>query len=163
MSAISLIVAMADNGVIGRDNALPWRLPNDLKHFRRLTMGHPIVMGRKNYESIGRPLPGRRNIVVTRSAGFVAPGCTVVHTIDAALAAAGGDPEIFIIGGAELYAQTLAQARRLYLTEVHATVAGDVRFPPWDRQAWREVTREDHPADAAHEHTYSFVTLERKG
>lgn len=160
---ISLIVAMAENRVIGRDNALPWRLPNDLKHFRRVTMGHPIVMGRKNYESIGKPLPGRRNIVVTRSPTFSAPGCVVTHSIDAALAAAGDDPEVFVIGGAELYAQTLVQAQRLYLTEVHAAVPGDTCFPPLDRRAWREIAREHHPEDSTHEYAYSFVTLERCG
>src|SRR5437868_12144725 len=104
---ISLIVAMAENRVIGRDNALPWRLSNDLRHFRRVTLGHPIIMGRKNYESIGKPLPGRTNIVVTRTTGYQAPGCVVAHSVEAAIAAAGDDPEIFIIGGAELYAQTL--------------------------------------------------------
>jgi dihydrofolate reductase len=154
-------VAMAENGVIGRDNALPWRLSRDLKHFRRLTMGHPIIMGRKNFESIGRPLPGRTNIVVTRARDFAAPGCVITHSVNDALAAAAADPEPFVIGGAELYAQTLAQARRLYLTIVHAEVAGDVYFPTLQWNEWRELARERHEADAEHAFAHSFVTLER--
>src|SRR5256885_106331 len=151
---ISLIVAMAENRIIGRDNALPWRLPNDLRYFRRVTMGHPIIMGRKNYASIGRPLPGRTNIVVTRDRHFEAPGCTVMHSIDDALAAAGNDPEVFIIGGAELYTQTLARAQRLYVTQIHAEVAGDVRFPDVRTTDWHEVARERHEADAEHAFAY---------
>jgi dihydrofolate reductase len=158
---VSLIVAMAENRVIGRDNALPWRLSNDLKHFRRITMGHAIIMGRKNYESIGKPLPGRTNIVVTHARDYRAPGCVVVHSVEDALAAAGNDPEIFIIGGAELYAQTLARAQRIYLTQVHADVPGDVHFPEIDARDWREVARERHEADADHAFAYSFITLER--
>jgi dihydrofolate reductase len=159
--ALSLIVAMAENRVIGRDNALPWRLPADLKHFRRITMGHPIIMGRKNFDSIGRPLPGRTNIVVTRSPDFSVPGCIVTHSVPDALAAANADAEPFIIGGAELYAQTLAQATRLYLTLVHAEIPGDVYFPPLDWSEWQELSRERHAADAEHAHAYSFLTLER--
>jgi dihydrofolate reductase len=158
---LSLIVAMAENRVIGRDNALPWRLPNDLRHFKQITIGHPIIMGRKNHESIGKALPGRQNIVVTRQHDYSAPGCLVTHSVAAAIAAAEGAPEIFVIGGAELYAQTLARARRIYLTEVHATVAGDVFFPAVDLHDWHEVARERHDADAAHAFSYSFVTLER--
>ena len=158
---LSLIVAMAENRVIGRDNALPWRLPNDLKHFRRITTGHPIIMGRKNYESIGRALPGRTNIVVTRSPDYLAPGCVVTHSVEAALAAAGNDPELFVIGGAELYAQTLARARRLYLTLVHADVEGTTLFPDVDWSAWHEAARVRHEADAEHRYAYSFVILER--
>ena len=157
----SLIVAMAENRVIGRNNSLPWRLPEDLKHFRRLTMGHPIIMGRKNYQSIGRPLPGRTNIVVTRAHDFAAPGCIVVHSVDAALDSARGDSEPFIIGGAEIYTQTLGQARRLYLTLVHADVPGDVRFPALEPAQWRELSRERHESDSAHAYAYSFVTMER--
>lgn len=158
---LSLIVALAENRVIGRDNALPWRLPNDLRHFKRLTSGHPIIMGRKNYESIGRPLPERTNIVVTRKSGYVAPGCVVVHSIEAALDAAGAATEIFVIGGAELYAQTLARAQRLYVTWVHADVEGATLFPEVDWSEWQELHRERHEADAAHAYAYSFVTLER--
>jgi dihydrofolate reductase len=158
---ISIIAAMAENRVIGRENSLPWHLPNDLKHFKRLTSGHAIIMGRKNYESIGRPLPERTNIVVTRTPDYRAPGCTVVHSIGDALVAAGDDPEVFIIGGAELYAQTLARAHRLYLTEIHAHVSGDTYFPNFDMNAWREQAREKQEADATHPFAYSFVTLER--
>jgi dihydrofolate reductase len=158
---LSLIVAMAENHVIGRDNNLPWRLPNDLKHFRQLTMGHPIIMGRKNYQSIGRPLPGRTNIVVTRTRDFAAPGCIVVHSMDDALDAAGTDAEPFIIGGADLYAQTLDHAQKLYLTLVHAEVSGDVCFPPLRWNEWRELSRDRHESDTEHAFAYSFVTLER--
>jgi dihydrofolate reductase len=158
---ISIIAAMAENRVIGRENSLPWHLPNDLKHFKRLTSGHAIIMGRKNYESIGRPLPERTNIVVTRTPHYPAPGCTVVHSIDDALIAAGNDPEVFIIGGAELYAQTLGRARRLYLTEIHAHVPGDTYFPAFDLNTWHEQSRAKHEADATHPFAYSFVTLER--
>ncbi len=159
---VSLIVAMAENRVIGRENTLPWRLPNDLRHFRKITMGHPIIMGRKNYESIGKPLPGRTNIVVTRSSDYAAPGCTVVHSVDDAFSAANNDAEIFVIGGAELYAQTLQRAQRIYLTQIHADVPGDTRFPLFEQSEWREQARERHEADAEHAYAYSFVTLERR-
>lgn len=152
---------MDENCVIGRDNTLPWRLPNDLRRFRRITMGHPIVMGRKNYESIGKPLAGRTNIVVTRTRDYRAPGCTVTHSVDEALAVAGNDPEIFIIGGAELYAQTLSRVQRIYLTLVHAAVAGDVRFPELNWDEWREQARERNEADSDHAFPFSYVTLER--
>jgi dihydrofolate reductase len=158
---LSLIVAMAENHVIGRDNGLPWRLPNDLKHFRQLTMGHAIIMGRKNHQSIGRPLPGRTNIVVTRTRDFLAPGCIVVHSLEDALEAVRADAEPFIIGGAELYAQTLARARRLYLTQVHAEIPGDVCFPALQWNEWHELSRHRHEPDAEHAFAYSFVTLER--
>ncbi len=159
---ISLIAALAENRVIGRNNTLPWRLPADLKHFRALTTGHPVILGRKNYESIGRPLPERTNIVVTRDRGYRAPGCVVVDSLDAAFAAAGDADEVFIIGGAELYAQTLGRADRLYLTLVHATVPGDTLFPEYDPGAWVEVTRERHEPDASHAYPYSFVTYDRR-
>lgn len=159
---VSLIAAVAENGVIGRDNGLPWRLPSDLKHFRRLTTGHAVISGRRNYESIGRPLPERLNIVVTHRAGYHAAGCVVVHTLEDAFRAAGDRPEVFVIGGADLYAQTLDRAQRLHLTEVHAAVAGDTRFPEFDRSAWREVARERHEPDDRHAYAYSFVTLERR-
>lgn len=153
---------MAENRVIGANNALPWRLPADLKRFRRLTTGHPVIMGRKNYQSIGRPLPERVNIVVTRNPSFQAPGCTVVPSLAGAFAAAGADDEIFIIGGADIYAQTLAHADRMYLTLVHAHVPGDTRFPSFDLAQWTEVERELHDADPAHAYAYSFVTLARQ-
>jgi dihydrofolate reductase len=159
---ISIIVALSENNVIGRDNALPWHLPDDLKHFRRLTVGHPVVMGRRNYESIGRPLPDRLNIVVTRRAGYAAPGCRVVHSLDEAFTAADGAEEIFVIGGGELYAQTLDRADRLYLTRVHARIEGDTRFPVFDPGQWHEIERVRHEPDARHAYAFSFATLERR-
>lgn len=140
---VSLIAAVASNGVIGSDNALPWRLSEDLKRFKALTLGHPVIMGRKTYESIGRPLPGRRNIVISRTAGYAAEGCEVAGSFGAALAACRtGSDEIFVIGGAQIYAEALPLARRLYLTEIHRDYAGDARFPSFDRQRWRETSRE---------------------
>ncbi|HEX9628210.1 MAG TPA: type 3 dihydrofolate reductase [Acidiferrobacterales bacterium] len=158
---VSIIAAMAENRVIGRDNDLPWRMPADLRHFRRTTLGHHVVMGRKNYESIGKPLPGRTNVVVTGNRDFRAPGCQVVHSIEAALDLARDDPEPFIIGGAALYAQTLPLADRLYLTLIHAEVPGDTVFPEIDARAWRERRRERHEADAENAYAYSFVVLEK--
>jgi dihydrofolate reductase len=140
---LSLIAAVAANGVIGSDNALPWRLPADLKRFKALTLGHPVIMGRKTHESIGRPLPGRRNIVVSRNAAYGAEGCEVATSLEAALAACQDDDgEVFVIGGAQLYAAALPLAQRLYLTEIHAGFAGDAHFPAFDRNAWRETARE---------------------
>lgn len=163
--AISFIVARADNGVIGRANALPWHLPADLRHFKRLTLGKPVVMGRKTFESIGRPLPGRHNIVLTRDPSWRADGVTLVWTLADAVAAAARDPsveEIMIIGGAAVYAQALPMATRIYLTEVHAQPEGDAVLPPFDPTAWRETAREDHAADGDRP-AFSFVTLERMG
>jgi dihydrofolate reductase len=160
---VSLIAALADNGVIGRDNQLPWRLRADLQHFKRLTMGRPIVMGRRTWESIGRPLPGRTNIVITRDTAFRAEGGVVAHSIEQALEAAGDCDELFIIGGAELYAQTLPLADRLYLTRVKAEVPGDALFPPLTPGEWREVGRESHGADENNEYACEFVVLDRRG
>ena len=159
---ISLVVAAADNDVIGRDGGLPWRLPADLRHFRELTMGKPIVMGRLTWESIGRPLPGRQNIVMTRQIAYTAEGADVVATAEEAVAAAGDADEIMVIGGAQVYAEFLPGAGRIYLTRVHAEPAGDVRFPPVDKAEWRETSREAHGADAKHEYAFSFLVLERR-
>ena len=159
---ISLVVAAADNGVIGRDGGLPWRLPADLRHFRALTMGKPVVMGRLTWESIGRPLPGRRNIVMTRQGAYTAEGADVVATVDEALAAAGNADEIMVIGGAQVYAEFLPRAGRIFLTRVHAEPAGDARFPPVDETEWYETSREAHGADADHEYAFSFIVLERR-
>lgn len=158
-----MIAAVAENGVIGRNNALPWHLPADLRHFRRLTLGRPVLLGRRNYESIGRPLAQRTNIVLTRRQGYRAPGCIVVHSLADALQAAEDAAEVFIAGGAVIYAQALAQAQRFYLTRVHADVPGDTVFPGIDWSQWREVARERHEADGAHPYAYSFITLERTG
>ena len=154
---ISLIAAVSENGVIGAQNRLPWHLPDDLRHFRAITTGHTIVTGRKNYESIGKPLPNRRNIVITHQRGYQAPGCEVVHSLTEALAMTAHEPEVFVIGGAQLYAQALPLATRLYLTEVHATVAGDTHFPALERSAWQETGRERHGTDERHAHAFSFV------
>ena len=159
---ISLIAALADDGVIGIDNRLPWRLPADLRWFKQQTMGKPIVMGRKTFDSLGRrPLPGRTNIVVTTDPRYRAPGCIVVHSLDEALRATGDADEVMIIGGASLYAQALPRADRLYLTYVHGRFAGDAHFPVFDTTQWREVRREDHPADDKNPWPYSFVILDR--
>ena len=162
---ISFVVARADNGVIGRDNALPWHLPADLKHFKRMTVGKPVVMGRRTFESIGKPLPGRHNIVLTRDPAWRADGVTVVTNLAEAIAAAGLDPrtradEVAIIGGAAIYAEALPIATRVYLTEIHAAPDGDTRLPAFDPARWRETAREDHLAEDDRP-AYSFVTLER--
>lgn len=160
---LSLVVAMDRNRVIGRAGRLPWRLPDELQNFKRITMGKPIVMGRRTHESIGRPLPGRANIVVTRNPHYEAPGCRVVHSLSAALAASAGAGETLLIGGAALFEEALPLAARLYLTEIHAEVDGDVWFPEFDRGAWREVERIEHPADARHEYSHSLSVLDRAG
>lgn len=152
---------MAENRVIGVHNTLPWRLPADLKHFRLLTSGHPVIMGRRNYESIGKPLSDRTNIVISRNIGYQAPGCLVVHSIEEAFSAAHNDPEIFVIGGAEIYRQALTRANRLYLTQVHANISGDTYFPEFDRSQWQEVSREAHPADEKNPHAYTFFVYDR--
>ena len=162
---ISIIVAMTADRVIGRDNTLPWRLPADLRRFKRLTLGHHLVVGRKTWESIGRPLPGRKMVVITRQRKFRADGVEVVHSIDDALAVArkNGEDEVFIAGGEEIYRQTLARAHRLYLTRVHATIEGDAFFPEYDAAAWTEVEREDRAADEKNPHAFSFITCEAAG
>lgn len=158
----SLVVAVARNGVIGRDNVLPWRLPADLAHFKRVTMGHPVIMGRRTYESIGKALPGRRNIVVSRSPNYDAPGCTVVRTLDAAWAAAGDADEACVIGGTSLFEEALPAADVVHLTEVEAEVEGDTYFPEFDRGEWHEVELGRHPADARHAYSLRFLRLERR-
>ena len=160
---LSIIVAVADNGVMGSNNQLPWRLPDDLKHFKALSLGKPIVMGRKTFDSIGRPLPGRLNIVISRQPGLEIPGCRVVTSIDEALAAAQPAPEVVIVGGADIYRQVLPQVQIIHLTRVHANIAGDVLFPELQEHEWREVAKEYHPADERHAHAFTFSTLERVG
>lgn len=157
----SLVVAVARNGVIGRDNQLPWKLPDDLAYFRKVTMGHPVVMGRRTYESIGRPLAGRRNIVVTRNRDFQAPGCDVVPSLQAAWQAAGDAGEVSIIGGTSIFAETLPIADRIHLTEVDADVPGDTFFPEFDRAQWRETEVSRHAADARHAYPFRIVVLDR--
>ncbi|HVV64024.1 MAG TPA: dihydrofolate reductase [Rhizomicrobium sp.] len=161
MSLVSLVVAMADNGVIGADGTLPWRLPDDLRRFKALTMGKPCVMGRRTWDSLPRrPLPGRQNIVVTRDRAFRANGATVVHSLEEALANAADAEEICVIGGAEIYRAALARADRIHLTEIHADIEGDTRLSRFDRETWRETSREDRKADDGPD--FSFVTLERR-
>jgi dihydrofolate reductase len=156
---VTLVVASAANGVIGARGALPWHLPADLKHFKAKTLGRPVVMGRRTHESIGRPLPGRLNIVVTRQPDYPAPGCTVVGSLDAAFAAAGDAPEVCVIGGGELYREVLPRADRVELTEIHADFEGDAHFPPLDRTQWREVAREPHEGEAPFR--FDFVRYDR--
>jgi dihydrofolate reductase len=162
---VSILVARASNGTIGRDGGLPWRLPRDLKRFKRLTMGHHILMGRKTWESIGRALPGRTSVVVSRDGGYAVPeGVRLAGSLEAAfrLAQRAGEDEAFVIGGGEIYALALPRADRIYLTEVEAAVDGDAAFPPLDPERWVQVAADRHPADARHDHPYRFVVLERR-
>ncbi|MGA7595448.1 MAG: dihydrofolate reductase [Gallionella sp.] len=159
---VSLIVAMAKNRVIGIDNTLPWHLPADLKHFRALTMGHHIVMGRKTYESIGKPLPGRTSVVVTRNPEYAVPGVIVVNSLQAAISVCANDTEIFVIGGAELYRQAIAHADRIYLTEIAADIRGDAYFPELNPGEWLEVVREAHNQAEPQPLDFHFVTYLRK-
>ncbi|MBI1761807.1 MAG: dihydrofolate reductase [Acidobacteria bacterium] len=160
---VSLIAALDRRRGIGKDNQLPWRLPADMKRFRELTLGHHLIVGRKTYESIGKPLPGRTLIIVTRQPDVQVKGCLVVDSVAEALALANtrGEQEVFVIGGAEIYAQTLAQADRLYLTFVEAEVAADTFFPVFAADDWQEVERSTHAADEKHQYAFTFVTLTR--
>jgi len=161
VALVSIVVATDDRGAIGRDGQLPWHLPNDLRRFKALTLGKPIVMGRRTWESIGRPLPGRQNIVITRQAGFPAAGATVVASLDDALAAAGSAAEVCVIGGADVYRLALPRAQVIHLTRVHATVEADTYFPTLESAQWEQVSRDDHGADERHAYPYSFVELRR--
>ena len=162
MTRLSIIVAMAKNRVIGVNNALPWHLPADLKHFKALTMGHHIVMGRKTYDSIGKPLPGRTSVVVTRNAKHTARDVVVVHSFEAAITACGDDQEIFVIGGAELYRQAIKLADRIYLTEIDADIPGDTHFAEFDDKLWRETERVSHASDEKNLYPYHFVIYDRR-
>jgi dihydrofolate reductase len=157
---ISIIVAMAKNRVIGADNKLPWHLSADLKRFKALTMGHHIIMGRKTFESIGKPLPGRTTLVISRDTGYQAPGAKVVHSLPAALSASAGDSEVFIVGGEQIYHESLPVADRIYLTEIDKEFDGDSFFPSLTSDAWRALGRETHE-DSAAGLSYSFVTYDR--
>ncbi len=158
-ASLTLIVAYSTNRVIGRDNALPWKLPGDLAHFKRSTLGHPIIMGRKTWDSLGRPLPGRSNIVISRNPDFSAQGAIPAPTLEAAVAACGDIEEAFVIGGAQIYAQALPMARRVLATEVHADVDGDAFFPLLPSFQWKETAREPQPEENGYR--YDFVTYER--
>ena len=161
-SRIALIAAVAHNGVIGADNRLPWRLPDDMRRFRDLTAGHSVIMGRRTWESIGKPLPGRQNIVVTRAHGLAAPDVELASSLDAALDMAKRPEPVFVIGGEALYREALPRAELLYLTEILRDFEGDARFPDFDRSRWRETSRQAHVAlDAAGALAYHFVSYER--
>ena len=162
MTAVTLIVAADRRGVIGRDGGLPWHLPDDLRRFKTRTMGEPIVMGRRTWNSIGKPLPGRHNIVITRQPSLVLDGATVVDSLDAALRAAGAVPEVCVIGGAEIFRLALPVATTVELTVVEAEVGGDTFLPAFDVADWSETSREPHPADARHDYPFTFVTLRRR-
>lgn len=153
----SIIAAMASNRVIGINNTLPWRLPADLAHFKALTLGHHIIMGRKTWESLGKPLPGRTSVIITRDQHFSVPGCVVAHSLADAMAACEGDAEAFFIGGADLYRQALELADRMYLTEVKTEVAGDAWFPEFDHARWVETSRKHCSADEKNGFDYDFV------
>jgi dihydrofolate reductase len=160
-SRLSIIVAMARNRVIGADGGIPWHLPDELRRFKSLTLGHHIVMGRRTWESIGHLLPGRTTVIVTRQRNYSAPGAKVVHSLDEAIAACGADDEIFVIGGADLYAQALPRAGRLYLTVVDADIAGDTFMPDYAAGAWRAVSSDSFPADERHRYAYRCTVYER--
>jgi dihydrofolate reductase len=164
---ISMIAALARNGVIGKANDLPWRLPDDMKYFMQTTKGHHVIMGRKNYQSLPekfRPLPNRTSIVVTRQPDFKAPGCTVVHQLEEGvrIAEEHGERELFIIGGAEIYRLGMPFADQLYLTEVAADVEGDTFFPQYEKDMWEEVSRRHHPADERNPYSFDFVVFHKK-
>jgi dihydrofolate reductase len=159
---VTLIAAVSENGVIGRGNALPWHLPADLRRFKQLTTGHGVVMGRKTWESIRRPLPHRRNIVISGSPGFHPVGAIVVPSLDAALEAARDLAEVFVIGGSRVFEAALPLAGRLELTRVHAQVPGDVYFPPLDLAEWKLIADQRYPADDRHVYPYSFLTYDRR-
>ena len=159
---LSIITAMASNRTIGIDNTLPWRCPADLKHFKALTMGHHMIMGRKTFDSIGKPLPGRTTVVVTRNRNLQIEGCIVAHSLQEAIAACSGDAEIFIVGGAELYTQALPLTDMLYITEIRQEAEGDAHFPEFDMNAWQEIAREPHSQQEPQPLEYHFVTYRRK-
>lgn len=160
---LSIVVAATDGGVIGRDGRLPWHLPDDLKHFKALTLGKPVLMGRKTYQSIGKPLIDRPNIVLTRNPCWEAPRVIVVHTLEDALQRARPATELMVIGGADVFELCLPRCSLIHLTQVHADLDGDTRFVAPDPSQWREAAREEHAADARHPYPFSFVTLERTG
>ncbi len=158
---VSLIAAMSENRVIGRGNRVPWHLPDDLKRFKRRTLGHHLIMGRKTFDSIGKPLPQRTSIVITRRGDYRPDGVLVAHSIDEALHLAEGDDEVFVAGGEEIYRLALDRADRIYLTIGHALIEGDASFPPFDPGAWTLIEDERHEADDRHDYAFSIRTYER--
>lgn len=161
MIMLASVAAMGSDRTIGKDGELPWSLPDDLARFKALTLDKPLIMGRKTFESIGRPLPRRTNIVLTRDVDYSAPGCVVVHSVEDALEACGQAPEGSVAGGEQIYRLFLPLLQRQYLTLIHADFGGDARYPEYDESRWREVEREEHPADDRHAHAFTFLTLER--
>jgi dihydrofolate reductase len=159
---LSVIVAVSSNHVIGYQNRLPWHLPADLKHFKKITMGHPIIMGRKTFESIGKPLPGRTNIIITRKTGYEVPGCIVVNSVEEAVNLCRLEEEVFIIGGAEIILQVQETVDRIYLTRIHQEFDGDTFFPEPDPSHWTETSREEFSPEGKNEYSYSFIVLDRK-
>ena len=159
---VSAIVAAAENNAIGKDNQLLWHLPNDLRFFKRTTTGHTVIMGRKTYESVGKPLPNRRNIVITRQPGYPAAGAEVVPSLAAALEKCARETEVFVVGGAEIYRQAMPLVERIYLTRVHAELPGDRFFPELDDRVWHLVAEEGHPADGRHAYPYTFRIYGRR-
>ena len=159
---LSILVAMAKNRTIGINNTMPWRIPEDLKHFKALTMGHHMIMGRKTFDSIGKPLPGRTTVVVTRDRNLKIEGCVMAHSLEEAIAACAGDEEIFVVGGAELYQQVLPLADTLYITEIGQDVKGDAYFPKFNRDEWQEVSRETRHQETPQALEYHFVTYRRR-
>ena len=159
---VSIIVALSENNVIGAGNQLPWKLSADLKRVKALTMGHHLIMGRKTFESIGRPLPGRTNVIITRNGAYAPEGCVVVNSLHAALALAKDDPEVFVFGGGEIFKEALPLVNKIYLTNVHCTLEGDTHFPELDFSQWDELERLEFKADEKNQYDYSFVTLQRK-
>ncbi|WP_343535292.1 dihydrofolate reductase [Pedobacter sp.] len=162
MNQISIVVAISENNAIGKDNQLLWHLPADLKHFKNITTGHTIIMGRKTYDSIGKPLPNRRNIIITRQNGLSIEGVEVVNSLDEALALCKTEAEVFVIGGAEIYKQAIAVSHRIYLTRVHQEFEADAFFPELDNEIWKEIEKVDHLPDEKNKFAYTFSTLERR-
>ena len=159
---LSIIVALSENNVVGRENKLPWKLSADLKRLKALTMGHHIIMGRKTWESLGRPLPGRINVVITSDKNYMAEGGVVVHSLVEALEMSSGDNEVFIFGGGKIFKDSLHLVDKIYMTRVHAAIDGDTFFPELRMSEWKEIEREKFKADEKNQFDYSFVTLERK-
>lgn len=157
---VIIVVAIAENYAIGKNNQLLWHMPADLKHFKQITSGHTVIMGRKTYDSVGKPLPNRRNIIITRQ-DITIPGCEVVKSVDEALELCLSEEEVFIVGGAEIYKLAMDKTDRIYLTIIHHSFDADSFFPEIDYLEWKEVSKEDYPADEKHKYSYSFITLER--
>ena len=159
---VTMVVAIAENHAIGKDNQLLWHLPKDLKHFKQITNGHTIIMGRKTFDSMGKPLPNRRNIVITRNKTLELPGAEVVSSLAEALALCSTDEEVFVIGGGEIYTTAMPQTNRIYLTVVHQSFEGDAFFPEIDKETWTETASEYHAPDEKHQYGFTFSTLERR-